>query len=45
MALIWQVGTEKDLPTAPKNWPQCGDYKVENKDHDQDNDIDHNIDQ
>ena len=26
MALIIKVGTDNDLPKAPKNWPTCGNF-------------------
>lgn len=29
MALVFKVGEEQDLPSQPKNWPQCGDYTNE----------------
>ncbi len=32
MALIFKVGTDSQLPTAPLDWPQCGNYakKIQN---------------
>ena len=26
MALIFKVGNEADLPAAPADWPQCGNF-------------------
>ena len=27
MAMVFKVGNENDMPTAPSNWPECGDFK------------------
>jgi len=32
MALIFKVGTEAQLPAAPVDWPQCGNYAKKTQD-------------
>ena len=27
MAMIFKVGNDSDMPAAPSNWPECGDFK------------------
>ena len=29
MALLVKIGNQKDLPTLPKNWPDCGDFSFD----------------
>ena len=31
MALLFKVGDETQLPPAPENWPQCGNYEFSKK--------------